>query len=199
MTDVRDTNSDAERAAEDELNLLIGRTARGHVDLDLIVREVFHWLAHPGLGTWLVNTSDSTTATIEACLTMLSHATAPDDVKTAGADALRAAKTATKHRNDVVHDLWVERSVEGLGDGSASGSWIQYSRVRHGQAGHVRTEPRDVDFARRTLAEVDHAHWRLFALADLLMPGMAIGGVPLPGMEAEREKTFAVLAEVFDG
>jgi hypothetical protein len=124
----------------DRLLYGIGRVCEVHVQLDWtlgILQAELAILANPSDPELAFRPAVTTATRISRCQELLSQSGLPQDLRSAGEDALKVAREANERRNRVVHDAWLER-IEST-DGSS------FTRVRIREDG-LTDEPSDLDF-----------------------------------------------------
>ena len=173
--------------ASDQLSLSIGRVCREDVSLEQSCRQVFLALVGAGLGLYLRPASIE--QLIDGCRLMLSNSGVSDRWKTAGDDALIAAKAAHKERNRVVHDMLLPA---GQGDDDLS-SWNVYQAQKKTLS--FKVTPKSLTDAARTLNRLSRANQRVsnlgFGMVSLVL-------LPDGGPELADDAILSIVEDKFD-
>jgi hypothetical protein len=152
----------SEPTRHDRLLYGIGRVCEAHVQLDWnlgILQAELAILANPSNPEQAFHPTLATATRIDRCQELLRESTLPEDLRTAGDDALEDAREANEMRNRVVHDAWIKRMK--AKDGHA------FSRVRIGKAALI-DQPSDLDFVHDAEQRLDRACGRLNALVKAM-------------------------------
>ena len=130
----------SEPTRHDRLLYAIGHVCEVHVLVDWnlgILQAELAILVNPSDPEEAFRPTLATASRIGCCQELLLQSALPEDLRTAGDDALEEAREANERRNRVVHDAWLER-IEAE-DGPA------FDRVRIGMAG-LTDEPSDLAY-----------------------------------------------------
>jgi hypothetical protein len=113
----------------------------------------------------------ATSVRVDRCQEFLRESALPQDLRTAGDDALEDAREANELRNRVVHDAWIKRMKAPDGP--------EFNRVRIGKAGLI-DQPSDLDFVHDAEQRLDQPCGRVKALVKAMDLLRNAAGKPVP-------------------
>ena len=164
----------SEPTRHDQLLYGIGRVCEVHVLLDWnlgMLQAELAILANPSDPEQAFRPTLGTATRIDRCKELLPKSALPEDLRTAGDDALEEAREANERRNRVVHDAWLER-IEAE-DGPA------FNRVRIGKAG-LTDEPSDLAYVHDADDRLARVRGRVNALSRAMNRLRNAAGRPMP-------------------
>lgn len=177
----------------DQLLHGIGRVAQAQVQVEMALRQLYHWMTLPGPAGYLAASRKGIRPLAEDCRVLVEKSVLSDDVKAAGEEALKDAMKADELRHRVVHDWWVQ--LMDADDPSAA----PFRRLRAAkEALAYHAEPSDLDFVNnaeeqllRTLVRINSL---TFAASQPVFRGASLpGGPTLEQLLADIRGEFTLL------
>jgi hypothetical protein len=176
----------------DQLLHGIGRVAQAQVQVEMILRHLYTGLTMPSVAAaYLGAKRNSIDQLAQDCRVMLANSDLPDDIKTAGNDALIAGIEADKLRHKVVHEWWVQKM-----DSDDEPNTAPYERLRAARTtiGYT-SEPGDLAFVNDAEAALGRAYIRINSLVFAVTNLMVFGGAPPPGVPYDPELLPSIRGE----
>jgi hypothetical protein len=184
-----DGPSIADLPLHDQLLHGIGRVAQAQVQLEIILRHLYTALTMPSVAAYVGAKRNSIDQLVQDCRVMLPHTELPDDFKTAGNDALLAAKDADRLRHQVVHVWWVEK----MDSDDPTAAPYQRMRADRTTIGYT-SEPGDLAFIKDAEEALLRAYVRISQLV-FAVTNMIVGGALLPGAPYDPELLPSICGE----
>lgn len=181
---------------EDLLSLWVGRVARVHAMLEYNLSNVHGALLPYDTGSAPGTTPLSAELLIASCRKWLISAKLSDEVTTAGAQALEAARAANALRNRIVHDIWLLDSQSELRPLS---SWNTFSRSSRQLRPYHLSTPRTLESVisvHTTLARSRLRVSGLFMALHELLPSLA-DAKRSPSGETQVPRYIAMMKDRF--